>query len=63
MPDRLKKRIGADGETRTPMGLRPPPPQGGVSTNSTTSAFLSFRLFVKHMIYLRSINRLTIALR
>jgi hypothetical protein len=49
-------------------GLEPPrpkapPPQGGVSTNSTTSAFLSFRLFVKHMIYLRSINRLTIALR
>ena len=40
MPDRLKKRIGADGETRTPTGVSPPPPQGGVSTNFTTSANL-----------------------
>ena len=40
MPDRLKKRIGADGEIRTPTGVSPPPPQGGVSTNFTTSAKL-----------------------
>ncbi len=28
----------AEGGTRTPTGCRPPPPQDGVSTNSTTSA-------------------------
>lgn len=38
---RLKKRIGADGEIRTPTGVSPPPPQGGVSTSFTTSAKLS----------------------
>jgi hypothetical protein len=32
------KLLGAEGETRTRMGIRPPPPQDGVSTNSTTSA-------------------------
>ncbi len=31
--------IGAGGRSRTATGLRPPPPQDGVSTNSTTSAF------------------------
>ena len=30
---------GAVGEIRTRMGLRPPPPQDGVSANSTTTAF------------------------
>ncbi len=29
---------GAEDETRTRTGCRPPPPQDGVSTNSTTSA-------------------------
>ena len=29
---------GAEGGTRTPTGVTPPPPQDGVSTNSTTSA-------------------------
>ena len=30
--------VGAEDETRTRTGCRPPPPQDGVSTNSTTSA-------------------------
>ena len=30
--------VGAEDETRTRTGYRPPPPQDGVSTNSTTSA-------------------------
>lgn len=30
--------FGAEGENRTRTGCRPPPPQDGVSTNSTTSA-------------------------
>jgi hypothetical protein len=34
----FKSISGAEGETRTLMGIRPPPPQDGVSTNSTTSA-------------------------
>ncbi len=34
----LKKLNGALGETRTRTRLLPPPPQDGVSTNSTTSA-------------------------
>ena len=40
---------GAEDETRTRTGCRPPPPQDGVSTNSTTSAkvVLHTRLAVK----------------
>ncbi len=34
----LKNLNGALGETRTRTRLLPPPPQDGVSTNSTTSA-------------------------
>ncbi len=40
LPNRrdLKYLDGAEDETRTRTGNRPPPPQDGVSTNSTTSA-------------------------
>ena len=34
----LRVNSGAEGGTRTPTGVTPPPPQDGVSTNSTTSA-------------------------
>lgn len=46
-------------------GLEPPrpkalPPQGSVSTNSTTTAFLKLLLYVLNLvIYARSVNRLT----
>src|SRR5688572_19033119 len=33
-----KQVFGAEGGTRTPTGFLPPPPQDGVSANSTTSA-------------------------
>ena len=36
----LDRVVGAEGETRTLTGLLPPPPQDGVSANSTTSACL-----------------------
>ena len=35
---RLRANNGAEGGTRTPTGVTPPPPQDGVSTSSTTSA-------------------------
>src|SRR3990172_9133031 len=35
---RLRANRGAEGGTRTPTGVTPPPPQDGVSTSSTTSA-------------------------
>ena len=35
---RITFRFGAQDETRTHTGLRPPPPQSGVSTNFTTWA-------------------------
>ena len=34
-----KKRVGANGETRTPTGLRPHAPEACVYTNFTTFAF------------------------
>ena len=34
-------KSGAEGETRTRTGISPLPPQGSVSTNFTTSAFVS----------------------
>ena len=38
-PTEVPGKIGAEGETRTLTGFLPPPPQDGVSTDSTTSAF------------------------
>ena len=36
----LKVKVGANGETRTPTGLRPLAPEASVYTNFTTFAFL-----------------------
>jgi hypothetical protein len=37
-PGNKNHDFGAEGRTRTGTSFRPPPPQDGVSTNSTTSA-------------------------
>ncbi len=39
---RYPMKIGAEEETRTPTGLRPPDPEPGASTSSATSAPINF---------------------
>ena len=45
LEQRKNESVGAEERTRTSTGLRPLPPQGSVSTNFTTSAFLLKFLF------------------
>jgi hypothetical protein len=53
---RYLKKSGAEEETRTPTGLRPPDPEPGASTSSATSAPINLRSIASTAIRVKGEN-------